>query len=201
MTIDTKHEEEWTREDEDWFNLLSGKAVDHASPENRLLAENMRETILAQQREKEMLPSEEQLNQERQRLLFRLHKEGLLKKKKRTLTPYLGLAMAAGLAFVLVTTPTVQQYLKPAKKMPAVTVTKQFTGPQVIYSTDPGAEADRFANEMEKLGLHIQRIEEDDTCIVVVEVAGKPEALEKILGSFALEPVESGKLIVEFIKK
>lgn len=201
MTRETKQEETWTRDDEDWFDLLSGKTVDNASPENRLLAENLRKTILVQQREKEMEPSEKQLNQERQRLLFRLQKEGLLKKKKRHLTPYLGLAMAACLAFFLVTTPTVQQYLNPTKKIPTITTKKQFTAPQVIYSTDPGADADRFANEMEKLGLHIERMEEEGSWIVVVEVTGKPAALEKTLRNFDIEPIDSGKLIVEFMKK
>ncbi|WP_028584792.1 hypothetical protein [Desulfogranum mediterraneum] len=192
----------WSKDEEDWCEILAGKEVDDASEENREVGEQLRAAILAQHEEALMSVSQKELKQGRERLLFRLHREGLLKKEPRKMSPYIGLALAASFALMLVTTPMLQQFL-PGRQLPlsGPQLSKQFEAPQVLYVADPQAAAARCAGELQQLGLEVEIIDEELSVILVVQLADRPPGAEELLKKWELVPTEAEQIIVEFIRK
>jgi hypothetical protein len=196
------------KNDQDWLRLLAGEEVQDADSDIQACASALRQNILDRHAKAENKVSAEEIRQGKQRLLFRLRKEGLLdssqfKTSKWNYHRY-GMAIAASIV-LLVVAPTVFQHFlssqRPGQVVSPPPVVKKFIMPQTIYTKNPKTEAEKLQRELSGIGLQVEKTEETGSVLLAIMIKERSVALETILKKWNLELVKGDTLLVEFLKK
>lgn len=200
----SEHNSKMTQSDKDWLDLLNGKTVTDAPQDMQACSEALRQSVLARHREAMQSVSGTELRRGRERLLFRLQREGLLKKRSFSVSAIAGLAVAASLALMLMTQPMQDHYLPGPVTPPdsGQRVIKEFTPPQVVYTANPDKEAKRLVRELAKMGLDVEQVHEQDSVILIIQLNSHPAGLENFCHRLEIScPASATTLVLEVLTK
>lgn len=192
---------EWSKDDEAWFETLAGRdtAIDSKAKRE---AEVLRRVILEQAEhalDEEDTPSQPRMGEEQ--LLFRLKREGLLTRGSQTSRwrTFRVPAAAAAVILVALALPLIYRNL--------VTDTSsvfpgdeglQFRGPtQTIKVDDPKRTADEICEKLRAIDLPAHCYPYEDRWIIEVPLTSPvPVKLGELLEGYKLEVPNSGRLVV-----
>ncbi len=200
--------EDIPKKDRDWLRLLAGEDVPDADSDIRGCASALRQTVLDRQAEAEEQVSAGEIRRGKQRLMFRMKKEGLLdtprgKSTKKNWSHY-GLAIAASVVFMMIATPIFQNYWSspgPGQIVSPPPVVKKFIMPQTIYVKNPRMEAGNLARDLSDIGLSVEKTEEAESVLLSAKITEKTGELETVLKKWHLTMDGSDTLLVEFLAK
>jgi hypothetical protein len=191
--MDKEQRPQTAKDDQDWFALLTGKAVPDAHPDTVREAQAIRQAVLA---ESATAPEATADEAGLQRLLGRLEQEGLLTPRRHVRGQSRSWAAIAAAALVVCALPWVLPELLPGP----VPVEKRVQVPQVLHAPDPLAHARALQTALTTLGVTVQRVDQDDSQLLKAQLLQPPrDAVREVLQQYQLTVPADGKLIVEIL--
>lgn len=194
------------RDDNDWLNLLTGRAAPDADPRTRQEAEMLRQVVLERRDRPLNELSDADLSRGRERLLFQLRRETPpAPARPWWRQPALLAGLAAGLAGITIAPmlwspdrpgPETAPTLEPPPR------SKQFRLPAVVRADQPSAAARALAEALASLGIAVQPIQQAESWFIDVRLPDPPPAgLAALLARHGLRPPPDRRLLVEFAPK
>ncbi|RDH84094.1 MAG: hypothetical protein DIZ80_08150 [endosymbiont of Galathealinum brachiosum] len=200
---DNKNISDKDRPDE-WWDVLTGRSVDASDIEKNADARALRESILDSVKEDDL---ESSSDEELQRLLFRMRKEGLLESglTKHRKTIALSLVASVLLAFV-----SIQLIFSPSNTNDMAIqvllnedymVMRDISEGQVRTVSDPEAYAAALKTVLESNGLSVNVTKTELEIVVVSKInEGANKDLIKLLSDIQLFVPENGVLVLKIRK-
>ena len=206
-----------TTEEEQWLEVLAGKTTPPDDSLELTQARELRKLILAENKNAAEQISSQELSQGRERLLFRLQREGMLPKKgedtpgqdSKRAVPTWTMALAASVILAVMLPVMLEQNEPRLLPDPQPTtnqspvISKGFTMPEIVVSAQPGQDAASFAARVELLGFTVVQDAQEGSFIVIVILNGQGEKLESLLQEYSIpSPADSSsKLMVQFVAR